>query len=242
MALWVAVRAASVGSVVALIMGVWLVGVNLAVEVLDPLRGLSAGLSALAAAVVGMLGCLLFFRRHITGGLVLMTAAVCEAAFVQPPFAAPLLGFGNYFTAGFSLDSSAIGFRSTSTLARLSPSLLVAVDPALAGSGSIIHANGDIGYAPVSLRAATTYYGLYAMDALDLTDALTVTVGRANDQELGAFTVDYGTSDETAKAGQHYTATRGTLTFAQGEQTKTLRVPILYREQADRTRKIKLWQ
>ena len=63
------------GAVVALIMGVWLVGVNLAVEVLDPLRGLSAGLSALAAAVVGMLGCLLFFRRHITGGLVLMTAA-----------------------------------------------------------------------------------------------------------------------------------------------------------------------
>lgn len=91
-------RAAAVlsvaGAVVALVMGVWLVGVNLAVEVLDPLRGLSAGLSALAAAVVGLLGCLLFFRRHITSGLVLMTAAVCEAAFVQPPFAAPLLGFG----------------------------------------------------------------------------------------------------------------------------------------------------
>jgi len=90
---------------------------------------------------------------------------------------APLLGFGNYFTAGFSVDSSAIGFRSTSTLARIFPSLLVATDPALTGSGSVIHANGNIGYAPVTLGATTDYYGFYAVDALDLTDALTLTVG-----------------------------------------------------------------
>jgi len=90
---------------------------------------------------------------------------------------APLMGLGNYFTAGLSLDSSAIGFRSTSTLARISPDLLVAVDPALAGSGSIIRANGNVGYAPVTLGAATDYYGFYAVDALDLTEALTLTMG-----------------------------------------------------------------
>ena len=51
------------------------------------------------------------------------------------------------------------------------------MDPALAGSGSIIHANGNIGYAPVTLGATTNYYGFYAVDALDLTDALTLTAG-----------------------------------------------------------------
>jgi len=90
---------------------------------------------------------------------------------------APVMGFANYFTAGFSVDSSAIGFRSTSTLGRIFPSLQVATDPALAGSGSVIHANGNVGYAPVTLGATTDYYGFYAVDALDLTDALTLTVG-----------------------------------------------------------------
>ena len=66
---------------------------------------------------------------------------------------------------------------ATSTLGRIFPSLDVAVDTSLAGSGSIIHANGNIGYAPVNLGATTSYYGFYAVDALDLTDALTVTAG-----------------------------------------------------------------
>jgi len=90
---------------------------------------------------------------------------------------ASLFGLGNYLTAGFSLDSSAIGFRSTSTLGRIFPDLNVAVDPVLAGSGGIIRANGNIGYAPVTLRATTDYYGFYAVDALDLTDRLTLTAG-----------------------------------------------------------------
>src|SRR4029079_13598754 len=82
----------------------------------------------------------------------------------------PLMGLGNYFPAGLSLDSSAIGFRSTSTLARISPDLLVAVDPALAGSGSIIRANGNVGYAPVTLGATTDYYGFFNAGAPDPTD------------------------------------------------------------------------
>ena len=89
----------------------------------------------------------------------------------------PLFGLRNYFTAGLSLDSSGIAFRSTSSLSRVFPDLDVAVDPALAGSGSIIHANGNIGYAPVTLGATTTYYGFYAVDALDLDDRLTLTAG-----------------------------------------------------------------
>jgi iron complex outermembrane receptor protein len=96
---------------------------------------------------------------------------------VQVTGNAPVLGMGNYLTAGFSFDGSGIGFRSTSTLGRIFPDLNVAVDPALAGSGSIVRTNGNLGYAPVNLGATTSYYGLYAVDALDLTDALTLTAG-----------------------------------------------------------------
>ncbi|HET7083891.1 MAG TPA: TonB-dependent receptor [Rhizomicrobium sp.] len=90
---------------------------------------------------------------------------------------APLWGMANYFTAGISFDGSGIGFRSASTLGRINPGFALVLDPALAGSGSIIHANGNIGYAPVNLGATTNYYGFYAVDALDLTDRLTLTAG-----------------------------------------------------------------
>ena len=40
-------------------------------------------------------------------------------------------------------------------------------------------------------------------------------------------TVDYATSNGTATAGDDYTATSGTLTFAAGETTKTVSVPVL---------------
>jgi iron complex outermembrane receptor protein len=90
---------------------------------------------------------------------------------------APLAGRGNYLTAGVSLDSAAIGFRSTSTLGVIEPDLAVRLDDSLPGSGHIIRANGNIGYAPVDLGATTRYWGLYAVDALDLTDTLTLTAG-----------------------------------------------------------------
>ena len=40
-------------------------------------------------------------------------------------------------------------------------------------------------------------------------------------------TVDYATADGTAKAGEDYTATSGTLSFAPGETEKTVSVPVL---------------
>jgi iron complex outermembrane recepter protein len=105
------------------------------------------------------------------------TDSTSHGGTVQVTGNAPFLGLANVLTVGGSVDSSAIGFGSTSTLGRIFPNLDVAVDPALAGSGSILHSNGNLGYAPVNLGATTNYYGLYAVDALDLTDALTLTAG-----------------------------------------------------------------
>ncbi len=57
-------------------------------------------------------------------------------------------------------------------------------------------------------------------------DAVLV-VRRGNDKELGAFTVDYQTTNLTAVAGQDYQASSGTLSFAEGETQKTVVIPIV---------------
>jgi urease beta subunit len=51
----------------------------------------------------------------------------------------------------------------------------------------------------------------------------TITLSAASGRTV---TVKYATSDGTATAGQDYNATSGTLTFAPGETTKTINVPI----------------
>jgi CSLREA domain-containing protein len=54
----------------------------------------------------------------------------------------------------------------------------------------------------------------------------TITVLRKGGS-LGSLTVDYSTADITATAGQDYTSTSGTLTFNDGETSKSLQIPIL---------------
>lgn len=53
----------------------------------------------------------------------------------------------------------------------------------------------------------------------------TITVARV-DGATSIVTVDYATSDGTASAGSDYTASSGTLTFNQGETSKTFTIPI----------------
>ena len=56
---------------------------------------------------------------------------------------------------------------------------------------------------------------------------ITLRVRRGNDVDFQAFTVDYATSDGTAKAGLDYEATAGTLNFAAGQATQNITIPIL---------------
>ena len=57
--------------------------------------------------------------------------------------------------------------------------------------------------------------------------AFEVSLDRAFTTAAHRVTVDYATADGSAKAGEDYTATSGTLTFAAGETTKTVNVPVL---------------
>ncbi|MDE0052476.1 MAG: SwmB domain-containing protein [Rhodospirillales bacterium] len=57
--------------------------------------------------------------------------------------------------------------------------------------------------------------------------AFEVSLSRAFTSAGHRVTVDYATADGSATAGEDYTATSGTLTFAAGERTKTVNVPVL---------------
>ncbi|MCY4549598.1 MAG: hypothetical protein OXC28_14625, partial [Defluviicoccus sp.] len=63
-----------------------------------------------------------------------------------------------------------------------------------------------------------------ADEGADAAVEFAVTLSRA---ASGTVTVDYATRDGTAKAGEDYTRTRGTLSFAAGELEKTVSVPVL---------------
>src|SRR5262245_26901006 len=53
---------------------------------------------------------------------------------------------------------------------------------------------------------------------------VTVTVSARHSNSI---TVNYNTADSTAKAGNDYTAVAGTLTFARGETSKAILVPVI---------------
>ncbi|MES2292439.1 MAG: TonB-dependent receptor [Pseudomonadota bacterium] len=129
------------------------------------------------------------FDKTITYGTVDRTFidSVTQGVTLQVSGKQPLFGLANYFTAGGSIDHSSIAFQSNSTLGREFPNLNVGVDSSVPGAGSIIHTLGNLGYAPVNLAATTNYYGIYVVDGVDLTEALTVTAGlRINVADIGA--------------------------------------------------------
>lgn len=113
--------------------------------------------------------------RSFTGGLSLQ--AVRDA---------PLFGRGNLFTAGLSLDESAIRFGARSTLGLIFPDLSVRTTPGVVvGAGQVIQTAGAIAYSPVDLHATTRNAGLYATDTFDVTDSLFLTLsGRWNGQRI----------------------------------------------------------
>jgi len=71
----------------------------------------------------------------------------------------------------------------------------------------------------LSIADATRAEGNSGTAMLDFTVSLSKAA-------TGPVTVQYGTANDTASAGSDYTAKSGTLTFAAGEQSKVIQVPI----------------
>jgi iron complex outermembrane receptor protein len=89
---------------------------------------------------------------------------------------APLFGHGNHLVAGASFDHGAVNFRATSELGIIENNSALLVS----GSGILID-QPDGTLAPVNVDTTNSYYGLYASDTFDVTDALSLTLsGRYN--------------------------------------------------------------
>ena len=74
--------------------------------------------------------------------------------------------------------------------------------------------------------AGSVQFSVSSIAVIEDIGALTVTVLRTGGS-TGNLTVEYATSDGSAKAGEDYTATSGSLNFAAGETSKTFQIPII---------------
>ncbi len=96
-----------------------------------------------------------------------------------------IFGHGNNFIVGGSIDHGDVKFDASSALGFIFPDLTVGPNPALPGSGQIVHTAGNLGFSPVDIAAQNTYYGLYATDTFDITSRLSATAGaRLNVAEI----------------------------------------------------------
>src|SRR5262249_57650271 len=78
---------------------------------------------------------------------------------------------------GVSIAHSRIDSRAHSALGFIYPAFFVGPNPAIAGTGLVIHTGGNLGYSPVDLDAGNIFYGLYGTDTFDVTERLSATVG-----------------------------------------------------------------
>ncbi|MGV7034679.1 TonB-dependent receptor [Methylobacterium symbioticum] len=114
-----------------------------------------------------------------------------------------VFGFNNSFVIGGSIDVAHYGFKSSSTLGVINPDLSVTTNPNNPFYGNIpglgtqfIRTAGALGLAPSAVQGSNLYMGLYTIDTIDLTDALSLTAGarlnfaRIATQDLTGFSPD----------------------------------------------------
>ncbi len=91
-------------------------------------------------------------------------------------------GHGNHLTLGGSIDNDGTDFHSGAEVGLVDPALQISY------GGLFVATPEGSGWTatPVSLASTVRYYGLFATDSFDVTDALTFTFsGRYNDAEIG---------------------------------------------------------
>jgi hypothetical protein len=119
-------------------------------------------------------------------------------------------------------DGTAWALLRDSGVARINIIDLSTGQAALVGD---VGAGADI-YRDITLPALSQTMQLSgdSYNGSEAAGAAKVTVTRS--QTKGEATVDYATSDGSAAAGSDYTATTGTLTFAAGEASKDISIPV----------------
>lgn len=114
-----------------------------------------------------------------------------RGAALQATNSAQILGHGNHFSAGLTLDEARVNFASQRRIGLVDPQLTVLpsnldVDTTEAQQNAAIAAGAlEISATPVNLRSVTQYDGAYLTDSFDLTPALSVSAsGRYNLAEI----------------------------------------------------------
>jgi hypothetical protein len=131
------------------------------------------------------------------------------------------------------LGNGAGNFSLATKPATRSPSPIAIVTPDLNGDGvaDLIVGHEEARSISVLLNscgATTSSFGfnVFAHSVFESTNVITVTVNRSGSL-AGTASVDYATFDDTAQSPSDYKATSGTLTFADGEATKSFTVEIV---------------
>jgi iron complex outermembrane receptor protein len=88
-----------------------------------------------------------------------------------------LLDHANHLVLGAGIDRGSVNFAASSALGFINPDLTVRFNPAIPGVGATIHTMGGFGIGPVNVDTDNTYYGIFLIDTLDLTERLSATAG-----------------------------------------------------------------
>src|SRR5262249_19504704 len=138
----------------------------------------------------------------------------------------------NYTTTAGTL-SFAAGQTSTTLTVALLDDKVVPNSNAERQTLSAPTGGATLGIQPTSTLTATEadhagalQFSSAASNVAENAGKATITVTRTGGSD-GPVTVKYATSDGTGKAGTNYTATSGTLSFAAGQTSMTLDVPVL---------------
>jgi len=165
------------------------------------------------------------------------TKAVTVGLSVQATNTGDVVGHGNHFTVGASLDRGAVDFTARSRLGFINRDLSVtSTGPGAPGLGAIIHTLGDVGFGPVDVTATNTYYGVYAVDTFDLAERLSITLGGRVNVATIRLRDQLGTSPElngdatyrrfNPLAGVAYTIVPGVSAYAGYSESNRVPTPL----------------
>jgi hypothetical protein len=126
--------------------------------------------------------------------------------------------------AGFDIsETGGLGFISVTSSALPNTSYLYSIDLETGNSSSVGPIGGTTRRPHLALAPAARF-GVNDMSVAESAGAVTLTVDRTI--ALGATSVNYEAVSGTATKGEDFSATTGTIAFAQGQRTATVAIPI----------------